>query len=685
VADAGNRKVVAFNTSGRYIREMGTMGPEILEEPRQVTVDREGDLFVLDAGRGRVLAYDPQGVYIGGFGTTGKAAGFLNKPRDFALNEKGDLFIAEEGRVQAFHVVLLPPAPTKLLAFSGEGSITLKWEPVETRFPVKYVVYRSTPLSEVLKVKETVDTTVMDDSVVADTTYTYTVAALSVQGAMSVPSAPAQAAAKAITNGPRLEIVSAQIDDIFSAHYKYYSRLPAGRVVIRNNGASPAQKLKVSFAIQGYMDYPSETSIAELHSMEQKEVPFLATFNNRILEVTETTPIQAQVKLTYYTGDQATSFERNLPFKLYSRNTIRWDNKERFAAFVTPNDTPVIDFARGIAVPFKEAHQGAPVPGPIVTAWALFSGLGTYGISYVPRPNNPYNRVSLDSSTIDTLQFARETLTRKSGDCADIVALLASALESMTVTTCALDAPGHLFLMFDTGETEREAVGFPETMLVSYAGTWWVPIEATLIGSPFMDAWKQGAEEYRRWSAGGKVHPIDIHLAWLTFEPATLPEMAAAGPKAPKLEALEDKFLDNWKALVDLRWQTGVAESKEAAARDPASGAPWLRLGFLAVEFKRYEEAKEYFLKARADAATSAAAFNNLGNLAFIRGDMETALSDYAQALEKDPNDAQINLNVARVHLKQGHPQKASAEYEKAIALDKSLREQYPDVSALTP
>jgi hypothetical protein len=344
----------------------------------------------------------------------------------------------------------------------------------------------------------------------------------------------------------------------------------------------------------------------------------------------------------------------------------------------------VLDFARGAVVPFREAHHGAPVPDPILTAWAVFSGLGTYGIAYVPRPNNPYDRVSLDSSTVDTLQFARETLTRKSGDCADVVALLASALESMTVTTCALDAPGHLFLMFDTGETQREALGFPETMLVSYAGTWWVPVEATLVGSSFLDAWKQGAEEYRRWSAQGKVHPIDIHLAWRAFEPATLPEMAA-GPKAPKLEAVEDKFLGDWKTLVDLRWQTALAEGKEAAAAAPASGAPWLRLGFLAVEYKHYEEARDYFLKARADAATAAAACNNLGNLAFIRGDLEAALSHYAQALEKDPNDAQISLNVARVHLKQGHPQKASAEYEKAIALDKSLREQYPDVSALTP
>ncbi len=684
VSDAGNKKVATFSTSGRFLREMGTLGPETLQEPRQVAVDREGNLFVLDVARGRVLAYDPQGAYLGGFGTIGKAPGFLNKPRDFALNENGDLFVAEEGRVQAFRVVLLPPAPANLTATSGEGYVTLKWEPVKTRFPAKYVVFRSAPLGAAQKVKETVETSVSDDTLTPDTTYTYTVAAQSVQGAISLPSAPVQAMAKAITSGPRLDIVSAQIEDIFSAHYKYYSRVPAGRVMIRNNGTAPVQKIKVLFAIQGYMDYPSETLIPELHTMEQKEVSFLATFNNRILEVTETTPIQAQVKLTYYTGDQPTSFERNLPFKLYSRNTIRWDNKERFASFVTPNDTPVIDFARGVAVPFGEAHRGAPLPNSVLTAWAVFSGLGTYGISYVPRPNNPYDRVSLDSSTVDTLQFARETLARKSGDCADVVALLASALESLTVTTCALDAPGHLFLMFDTGETQKEVLGFPDNMVFPYAGSYWIPIEATMLGSPFLEAWKQGAEEYRRWSGQGKLHPVDIHMAWRTFEPATLPEVAS-GAKAPAREAIEEKFLADYKALVDLKWQTSLSKNKQAAADAPASGEPWLRLGFLAVEFRHYEEAKEYFIKARNDSKTAASAYNNLGNLAFIRGDMESAMSNYTQAVEKDPSDAEIHLNLARVHMKQGRAQKASAAYEKAISLDKSLREQYPDVSSLTP
>src|SRR4029077_10318697 len=234
----------------------------------------------------------------------------------------------------------------------------------------------------------------------------------SVQGALSVPSTPVQVMSKVASNAPRLEIVSAQIEDVFSSHYKYYSHVPLGHVVLRNNGPAPLSKIKVSFAIQGYMDFPTEIDLPELHFKDQTDVPLLATFNNHILEVSETTPMQAQVRVVYYQGGAENSAVRNVPFKLYSRNTIRWDNKERFAAFVTPNDPPIVDFSRGVALPFAEAHRGAPVSDVIRTAWSLFEGLGTYGISYAPRPTNPYDRVSLDSSTVDTMQFARETLKR---------------------------------------------------------------------------------------------------------------------------------------------------------------------------------------------------------------------------------------------------------------------------------
>ena len=685
VVDAGNHKVAAFNATGRFLQEFGLLGPETLVDPQDIAVDREGDVYVLDAARGRIVVYDGKGVYLGGFGRPGAGPGMLNRPRAIAITDTGDLFVAEEGRTQVFHVVLLPPTPTGLALTPGEGFIALKWDAVPTRFPARYVVLRSTTSGAMEKWKDTVQTSATDDTLMPNTTYAYQIEALSIDGATSIPSAPVSAMAKAMTSGPRLEIASAHIDDVFSAYYKYYGRMPFGHVVVRNNGQGPVQKIKLSFAIQGYMDFPTEVEIPELHFQETKDLPIQATFNNRILEVAETTPIQAQLKLTYYSGDLPFSVERNMPFKLYSRNTIRWDDKNRLAAFVTPNDPPVIDFARGIAVPFAEAHRGAPLPQPILTAWSLFEGLGTFGITYAPRPNNPYAQVSLDVNTVDTMQFARETLARKSGDCADVVALLASALESMTVTTAALDVPGHLFLMFDTGETDQAALGFPEDRVVLYAGTYWIPLEATMLGQPFQAAWKQGAEEYRRWSAQGKLSPIDIHTAWRTYEPATLPSAGAATFPPPAREAIEAKFLADWKSLVELRWQTSLAAAQAESAANPASGKPWLRMGLLAVEFKRYDEAKTYLAKARKDPATEAAAINNLGNLAFLTPDVDTAASLYQEAHVRDPKDGQILLNLARAYLKKGNRPKAAEAFGEAMKLEPALHDKYPDVTVLAP
>jgi DNA-binding beta-propeller fold protein YncE len=678
VVDSGNKKVSLFSPSGAFQHDLATPPGEIFSDPKQAVVDRESNVFVLDAERGRILCFDAQGEWLGAFGRSGKTGGGFDHPRALALAENGDLFVAQAGHVETLHVTILPPAPERVLAMPGEGFVSLQWAAVKSRYPVKYVVYRNAPGAEPQRVKETVETSVTDDSLTPGTTYSFTVMAESAQGVVGAPSKPVLSSAAPVT-GPRLEIVSAEIEDVFSAHYKYYSRVPFGHVKIRNNGQGPVEKLKVSFAIQGYMDYPTETSIDALHAGEEKEVPLLATFNNRILEVTETTPIQAQLTCSFYSGDHETSFVRHLPFKLFSRNTIRWDKKDRLSAFITPNDPSIIDFARGVVTPFAEQHRGAPVPVPILNAWALFEGLGTYGISYSPRPNNPYGHVSLDSSTIDTLQFARETLARKSGDCADVVTLVASMLESMTVTTAALDAPGHLFLMFDTGETDKDALGFPDSMVVSYAGSYWIPVEATMLGSPFLEAWRQGAEEYRKYSQQGKLRPIDVHVAWRTFEPATLPEMAV-GVKAPERDAVETKFLADWKALVELRWQTSVKRLKEASAKEPDQ---WLQLGLLAVDFRRYDDAKEFLKKAAAEKTTSAAAYNNLGNLALLQGDAVGAQKAYEQAMQIDGADAQICVNLARAYLKQKNPSKAAEIFERAAHLDAGLRETYPDVSSL--
>lgn len=685
IADAANKKLVTFTAAGRFLRETGALGRDAFVEPRDVAVDPEGYTYVLDAARARMVVFDPSGTAVGGFGGPGLGVGMFHKPRAIALSAQGDLAIAEAGRLQVIHVTVSPPPPTALQATAGEGFVALKWEAVPARFPVQYRVLRAAPGDAPQTLRDTVDTSFSDDTVAPNSTYTYRVMAQSANGVWSVPSAGVSVSARAVTSGPRIAIEAVEVQDVFSAFYKVYGREAFGRVRLRNASQAPARQVKLSVQVQEYMDFPSETTIAELKGESQQEVPVLATFNNKVLGITESTPLQAQVRVSWYSGSEETSVTRTVPFRLYSRNSIRWGTKESLAAFITPNDPVVLDFARSVAVPFAEVHagpNGAPLPSSLVTAWSVFSGLGAFGIGYVPRPNNPYDRVSLDTTTVDTVQFARETLARKSGDCADVVVLLASLLESMTVNTAAIDVPGHLFLMVDTGESDVSRLALPEAQLIRYAGTWWLPLEATLLGQSFSTAWKQGADEYRRWAAQGRAAIIGVHEAWGRFEPATLPDNVKP-IEAPSVVAVARKYLGDWSALIDLRWKTGSDAARAAAARYPSSGKPWLDLGLLAVEYRKYPEAVTYFQKAKDDAVTAGAAWNNLGNLAVLKGDWSGAENHYRKAAERDPADGGIWLNLARAQLRLGKKAEAQTALGKAQAASGQYKERYATLDDL--
>ena len=139
---------------------------------------------------------------------------------------------------------------------------------------------------------------------------------------------------------------------------------------------------------------------------------------------------------------------------VYERHAMAWDQKDKLGAFVTPKDPPVADFTRIVIRPYVEAYPN--LHPSLVFARAIYDGLGVLGLKYIIDPTSPFQQFSESAASVDYLQYPRDTLARKSGDCDDLSVLFAASLENIGIGSAFIDVPGHVFIMFNTGVKEKD-------------------------------------------------------------------------------------------------------------------------------------------------------------------------------------------------------------------------------------
>jgi transglutaminase-like putative cysteine protease len=193
------------------------------------------------------------------------------------------------------------------------------------------------------------------------------------------------------------------------------------------------------------------------------------------------------LEASYFDSGKRESYSKSTTVSVYEKHKLLWDERERYASFITPKDAPVLSFVRSVVALYKDTKDESQL------AAALFNALGVYGLTYIQDPTNPYQVVSGKTNVVDYIQFPRETLERKSGDCDDLVAFYTSALESMGVATRVVEVPGHMFMMFSTGVHAEEDGYTMDDMYVIYEDKLWIPVETTVVGSSFVKAWELGA------------------------------------------------------------------------------------------------------------------------------------------------------------------------------------------------
>lgn len=734
VLDSGNSRVQVFDaSSGRYMRKFGSegRGPGEFRSPRGMALEDGIRLYVGDSGNNRVqvftlrhtpsvprevsaqvrmneiqLSWRPnQETYLEHYKiyraesptdefrpiATTTAPFYIdrNLPSNHAFHYRISSKAASGNEsalsetVSAVTPRLVPSPPKKPEIQATEKQITLAWLPNTEPFVDHYNIYRTRQLSAGFELLQKSDKTVFVDSPLADETlYYYQVTAVGKEGDESQPSEVVFVSTpKASLTAPPLEIAKVEMGEIFASAYKHYEGHPIGKVTIRNNTDKAYPKVKLSFSIKKIMDYPTEIEIEQIPARHEMVLDIKPVFSNRILDITENTSVQSEISLTYHIAGEPRTVARTFPVTLYERHAMTWDRKEKIAAFVTPRDPAVADFSRSVIQPYVDAYPN--LHSSIVYGRAIFAALGVYGLSYIVDPTSPYQEFSENVARVDYLQYPRDTINRKSGDCDDLSVLFAAAMENIGIATALVDVPGHVFVIFNTGipESERKTLGFPDELLVVHKGTVWIPVEMTLVGSSFTKAWHKGAAEYRDWSAKKAVDIIEIQKAWEEFKPATLPKAEGKAIKVTRQE-IEARFKEETESLARQRLSYLSADYTEALKKNPNDLNALGQLGILYGENGLLTEALEQFQNMLSIDKTNAVALNNIGNISLLQERLDDARQAYESALESAPDDPGIMCNLARVLLLMDKKEEARKLFRRAAEIDPRVLRQYQDLTA---
>ncbi len=475
----------------------------------------------------------------------------------------------------------------------------------------------------------------------------------------------------------RLQLQDIEIGNIFPVFYKYYDDHPIGSAVIENKEKGTVENIEISVFMKQYMDYPKTYGIQEpVRKGEKRAIDLFALFNENVLMITEGAKVSAEISIEYDFKGNRKHVSRVETVSLQNRNASIWDDDRRAAAFITARDPIVLRLGKNIA----GMVRGTPndVLGKnFMLLLAIHNALSMYGISYVIDPNTPYEEFHKKEEAIDFLQFPRQTLEYRAGDCDDLSILYSALLEALSVETAFITAPGHIYIAVNLGMDEEEAqkIFYHTGDLIFREGKTWLPFEVTLVQESFLRAWQEGAREWNRYEPSGKAAFYPVAEAWKVFEPVGLPG-DAEGVVLPDTKDVQKVFTADLASLVQREIENKLQDLRDRIAASNNNSKLINALGILYAQYGLLDEAEEQF-KAILKKTVYPMAMVNLGNIRFIRKDFEKSMEYYSEALKIYPDSPKVMLNLARTYYELRRYEDARNWYERVKPVSPALADRY--------
>ncbi len=473
-----------------------------------------------------------------------------------------------------------------------------------------------------------------------------------------------------------LEIRSIDIQRIFPVFYKYYDANSLGSITIKNLEPGPIGNLQVSFYVNQFMERPKlSTGMAGVGSGEVLAVPLYGLFRDDVFSLFEETAVSGEIVISYeYNGEEKRSSIAHTVY-IANRNSVTWDDDRKAAAFVQSRDPGIIKVGKNVANIVKNA--GSPtLTDQFTVASGIFTALKRYGISYVPDPTTPYEKLSKDDKAIDYLQFPWQTLEYKSGDCDDMSILYASLIESAGVDAAFVTVPGHIYSAFRLGLPESDTKRlFPKPdNFIFLDGETWVPVETTLLSAGFTAAWKDGARQWREHSRNNNAALIRIKGAWDLYKPVGFRTNADKDFTMPGDSDISGDFI----ASVNAYRENEIRDQELASRSLYKAGSPesqnWL--GVFNYRLGNTDRAIQILRKVLVGKPDYVPALVNMGNMELLAGNFRKAQEYFQTANTTRPGNPVILMAIAKTYYRLEETDQAKELYQKVAAVDPGLAKQ---------
>lgn len=461
------------------------------------------------------------------------------------------------------------------------------------------------------------------------------------------------------------KIINIEFDEIFPVFYSYYDNHPAGTAIILNPREDEITDITLDFYVNQYMDTPKRCATPEsLGPGETGNIDIIALFNNSVLDITEGTKVAAKLTLSYKVDGVSYTDVHSETMRMQYRNAMTWDDDRRAAAFVTAKDPAIMSFAKNV-VSMLHGRESASINRNLQRVMAIHEALALYGMTYVIDPTTSYAELSESETSIDFLQFPRETLEYRAGDCDDLSILHSALFEALGMETAFVTVPGHIFMAVNLGIPPNEAARtfYNRDNLIIRENKVWIPFEITALQESFIEAWDLGARQWNQFEPDNKVGFFPIRSAWEHYEPVGLPG-TANGITRPLPAKVVELFEGDLVEFIAREMTPQEEKLKDEIRKKQGAPRSYNKLGVLYARYGKIDAALAQF-EAALENEEYAPALLNIGNIRFLEEDLDSALTYYKRAEEIKPNAPKVLLALARTQHSLGNNEDAAIYYNK--------------------